>query len=165
MARRGFRSCSTMQGMLLCAARNADDDRLYWRMTQYLLPNHSLTPGNAPEDTALANSWVPIDDESCWIFCYAWHPDREIGDRERSRLSSGSGLFPEMDANFIPLRRRENDYMIDRQKQLTHSFTGIDGISEQDQAIADSQGVIADRTRELLCQTDLGVVRFREANF
>ena len=41
------------------------------------------------------------------------------------------------------------------------SFTGIRGISEQDQAIADSQGLIADRARELLGQTDLGVVRFR----
>jgi len=33
---------------------------------------------------------------------------------------------------------------------------------EQDAAIADSQGLIADRTRELLGQTDLGVVRFRQ---
>ena len=160
-----FTSLKHLAGMLLCAARNTDDGRLYWRMTQYLLPNHSLTPGNAPGDTALANSWVPIDDESCWIFCYAWHPDREISDRERVRLSNGSGLFPEMDDDFIPLRRRENDYLIDRQKQHTHNFTGIDGISEQDQAIADSQGVIADRTQELLCQTDLGIVRFREAIF
>lgn len=152
-------------GMLLCAARTADDDQLYWRMTQYLLPNHSLTPGNAPGDTALANTWVPIDDESCWIFCYAWHPEREIAEKERSRLSHGSGLFPEMDENYVPVRRRENDYLIDREKQFSHSFTGIEGISEQDQAIADSQGVIADRTEELLCQTDLGVVRFREAIF
>ena len=30
-------------------------------------------------------------------------------------------------------------------------------------SLSDSQGLIADRTRELLCQTDLGVVRFREA--
>ena len=45
--------------------------------------------------------------------------------------------------------------------QRESSFTGIHGISEQDQAIADSQGLIADRTRELLGQTDLGIVRFR----
>lgn len=152
-------------GMLLCAARTADNNRLYWRMTQFLLPNHSLTPGNSPRDTALANSWVPIDDESCWIFCYAWHPDREIDEQERARLENGSGIFAEMDQMFVPVRRRENDYMIDRQRQKTHSFTGVDGISEQDQMIADSQGLIADRTSELLCQTDVGVVRFRQAMF
>jgi hypothetical protein len=67
-----------------------------------------------------------------------------------------------VDDDYVPLRRRENDYLLDREQQRTSSFTGISGISEQDQAIADSQGPIADRTRELLCQTDLGVVRFRE---
>ena len=61
----------------------------------------------------------------------------------------------------MPIRRRENDYLIDRTLQREVSFTGIRAISEQDQAIADSQGLIADRTRELLGQTDIGVVRFR----
>ena len=150
-------------GMLLCAARDADEEQLYWRMTQFLMPNHSLTPGNFPEDTSLANTWMPIDDTSCWIFCYAWHPDRPIGDRERSRLAAGAGIFAEVDENFVPVRRRENDYLIDRAAQRASSFTGIAGISEQDQAIADSQGLIADRSRELLGQTDLGVVRFRHS--
>ena len=149
-------------GLLLCAARTAGEDQLYWRMTQFLMPNHSLTPGNLPEDTALANTWVPIDDTSCWIFCYAWHPDRPIGERERERLAQGSGIFAEVDDDFVPIRRRENDYLLDRELQRNGSFTGIAGISEQDQAIADSQGAIADRTREMLCQTDLGVVRFRD---
>ena len=148
-------------GLLLCAARRGDEERTYWRMTQYLVPNHSLTPGNFPEDTSLMNTWVPYDDESCWIFCYAWHPDREISERERSRYLNGSGLFAEVDEAFMPIRRRENDYLIDRDMQRTENYTGISNISEQDQAVADSQGTIADRTRELLVQTDLGVTRFR----
>ena len=149
-------------GLLLCAARSGDDDLLYWRMTQFLMPNHSLTPGNFPDDTALANTWMPIDDHACWIFCYAWHPQRPIEKKERQRLENGSGIFAEVDANFIPRRRRENDYLLSREIQKSTSFTGIHGISEQDQAIADSQGLIADRTKELLVQTDLGVVRFRQ---
>ena len=148
-------------GLLLCAARTGDQGQTYWRMTQFLMPNHSLTPGNFPEDTSLANTWVPIDEHSCWIFCYAWHPDREIGEKERARLAAGSGIFAEVDDDFMPIRRRENDYLISRERQKTVSFSGIEGISEQDQAIADSQGFIADRTKELLVQTDLGVVRFR----
>ena len=91
-----------------------------------------------------------------------WHPERPIGDEERARLAAGSAIFAEVDENYMPLSRRENDYRLDRTAQLQSSFTGIRGISEQDQAIADSQGPIADRTREMLCQTDLGVVRFRE---
>ena len=148
-------------GLLLCAARTADFEQTYWRMTQYLLPNHSLTPGNFPEDTSLMNTWVPYDDESCWIFCYAWHPDREISDLARERYLKGNGLFAEVDDKFIPVRRRENDYLVDRDMQQSVNYTGIGNISEQDQAVADSQGVIADRTQELLVQTDLGITRFR----
>ena len=149
-------------GLLLCAARDAAEGQLYWRMTQFLMPNHSLTPGNLPEDTCFANTWMPVDDTSCWIFCYAWHPERPIGERERQRLQAGAAIFAEVDDHYVPLSRRENDYRLDRDAQRESSFTGIRGISEQDQAIADSQGGIADRTRELLVQTDLGVVRFRE---
>ena len=158
-----FTALNHAAGLLLCAAREADDEQLYWRMTQFLMPNHSLAPGNFEQDTSLGNTWLPIDDSSCWIFCYAWHPDRPIDEKERARLAAGSGIFAEVDEHYVPIRRRENDYLLDRDAQRQRSFSGIDGISEQDQAIADSQGLIADRTRELLCQTDLGVVRFREA--
>ena len=34
-------------------------------------------------------------------------------------------------------------------------------MSEQDACIQDSQGLIADRTREMLGPTDIGIVRFR----
>ncbi len=148
-------------GLLLCAARDADDDQLYWRMTQFLMPNHSLAPGNFREDNNLGNTWVPIDDVSCWIFCYCWNPDRPLTEQETERMNRGWGVFSEVDADYVPIRRRENDYLIDRTLQRQVSFTGIRGISEQDQAIADSQGLIANRTRELLGQTDIGVVRFR----
>ena len=59
------------------------------------------------------------------------------------------------------MRRRENDYLIDRARQKSESYTGIDGVSEQDACIQDSQGLIADRTAEHLGPTDMGVIRFR----
>jgi phthalate 4,5-dioxygenase oxygenase subunit len=55
-----------------------------------------------------------------------------------------------------------NEYMLDRAKQKTESFTGIMGVSEQDAAIQDSQGPIQDRTREHLGPTDIGIVEFRK---
>ena len=148
-------------GLLLCAAREADAGGTYWRMTQFLMPNHSLAPGNFPEDNNLGNTWVPHDDRSCWIFCYCWNPDRPLTEKETTALANGAGIFAAVDEHYVPKRRRENDYLLDRALQREASFTGIAGISEQDQAIADSQGFIADRTQELLGQTDLGVVRFR----
>ena len=149
-------------GLVLCAARNADGDEKYWRLSQFLMPNHSLLPGNWPGAEIKANTWVPIDDTSCWIFCYAWNPHRPITDEERERWAGGFGVFAEVDEHYHPICNRENDYLIDRDLQRESHFTGIAGVSEQDAAIADSQGLIADRTRELLGQTDLGVVRFRQ---
>ena len=70
-------------------------------------------------------------------------------------------MHADVDDHWVPKRNRANDYLIDREAQRTRSFTGIEGISEQDAAIQDSQGFIADRTREQLAPTDLGVVRFR----
>jgi phthalate 4,5-dioxygenase len=104
---------------------------------------------------------VPIDDISCWIHCYTWNPDRPLTEAERARFSAGSGVHAEVDAQYIPVRRRENDYLIDRAKQKTETYTGIEGVSEQDACIQDSQGLIADRTIEHLGPTDMGVIRFR----
>lgn len=148
-------------GLVLGAARQADD-AVYWRLTQFLMPNHSLAPNTFAGEMYQGNTWVPVDDHSCWIFCYAWNPERPLTTAERERYAGGAGIFAAVDENYVPIRNRDNDYLIDRARQKTASFTGIQGISEQDAAVADSQGLIADRTRELLGQTDLGVVRFRQ---
>ena len=63
---------------------------------------------------------------------------------------SGNGVIAEVDENYVPLRTKANNYLIDRQLQKTKSYTGIKGVSEQDAAVQDSQGPIADRTREHL---------------
>src|SRR3982751_3550542 len=68
----------------------------------------------------------------------------------------------EIDENYMPLRNRANNYLIDRKLQKTSSYTGIKGVSEQDAAVQDSQGFIADRTREHLGPTDLGIMHFRK---
>jgi hypothetical protein len=105
---------------------------------------------------------VPIDDESCWIYTYAWHPDRPLTQDERGRFEKGGfGQFAELGPGYVPLRNRTNDYLIDREKQKHRSFTGVDGIAEQDALAQDSQGLIADRTREHLTATDAAIARFR----
>ncbi len=148
-------------GLVLGAARRGDPGTNYWRISQFLMPNHGLTPNAFPGENYHGQCWVPIDDTSCWIYNYTWNPDRPLTEAERARFQGGSGVHAEIDAAFIPLRRRENDYLIDRAKQKTENYTGIDGVSEQDAAIQDSQGLIADRTIEHLGPTDMGVIRFR----
>ena len=69
----------------------------------------------------------------------------------------------ELGPGYVPLRNRTNDYLIDRDDQKHRTFTGVRGIAEQDQMAWESQGIIADRTKERLSPTDVGIVHFRRA--
>jgi hypothetical protein len=149
-------------GFAVGGSRRADGEELYWRATQFMLPSHSVAPSAMPKEFFQGYSWVPITDESCWIYTYAWHPDRPLTHEERARFEKGGyGQFAELGPGYVPLRNRTNDYLIDRDDQKHRSFTGVRGIAEQDALAQDSQGVIVDRTREHLTATDAAIVRFR----
>ena len=149
-------------GFVLGGSRRADGEELYWRITQFMLPSHSITPSAMPGEIYYGYTWVPVDDESCWIYVYGWHPDRAIASEERAKFETGGyGQFAELGPGYLPIRNRGNDYLIDRNEQKLRSFTGVRGIAEQDTLAQESQGPIADRTREHLTATDVGVVHFR----
>ena len=149
-------------GFVVGGSRKAEEEGLYWRITQFMLPSHSVTPSAMPGETYYGYSWVPIDDESCWIYVYAWHPDRALPPEERAKYEKGGfGQFAALGPGFVPLANRGNDFLIDRTEQKERSFTGVRGIAEQDALAQASQGVIADRTRENLTATDTAIVHFR----
>lgn len=160
-----FSSAEHASGIALGAARKADPGNLYWRISQFLLPVHALVPSTFPGENYHGQTFVPIDDENCWIYCYTWNPDHALDPAERERYRKGHTIHANVDADWVPIRNRNNDYLVDRWKQKHVNFTGIDGVSEQDAAAQDSQGRIADRTREHLSVTDVGVIQFRKAIF
>jgi phenylpropionate dioxygenase-like ring-hydroxylating dioxygenase large terminal subunit len=149
-------------GLTIAGGRIAADDNIYWRIAQFLMPVHAYAPSAMPGEPIFGQSFVPVTDTSCWIYTYAWNPDRPLTDAERASYRSGNGVIAEVDENYVPLRHKGNDYLIDRQLQKTRSYTGIKGVSEQDAAVQDSQGPIADRTREHLGPTDIGILHFRK---
>jgi phthalate 4,5-dioxygenase oxygenase subunit len=63
--------------------------------------------------------------------------------------------------NFRKARNIDNRWMIDREKQRTVSFTGIEGINTQDHAAQESMGKIVDRAQEHLGSTDRSIVTAR----
>ena len=149
-------------GFVAGASRKVDGDDLYWRIAQYMLPNHALAPNAFPGENIHGQTWVPITDEACWVYCYSWNPDRPLTDAERDGFRAGRSVHAAVDERWVPIRNRDNDYLIDREDQRRRTFTGIQGISEQDAMIQDSQGWIADRTREHLGPTDVAVIEFRK---
>ena len=148
-------------GMVLGTSRAADSGTRYWRIAQYLMPCHGYTPSAMAGQTFHAQTWVPVDDQHCWIYVYSWNPERPLTPEERAGFRGGGAVYSELGPDWMPLRNRGNDYLLDRNLQKTENFTGITGVSEQDAGIQDSQGWITDRTRELLGPTDIGVVQFR----
>ncbi len=149
-------------GLVIGGGRKTDGPDLYWRIAQVLLPNHAYTPAAFAGEIYYGQCWVPVDDGSCWIYSYCWQPERPLTNAERTKFAGGFNVHSEVDAGYMPLRNKRNDYLIDRAAQKHATFTGITGVSEQDAAIQDSQGPIQDRTREHLGPTDIGVGEFRK---
>src|SRR4030095_6082250 len=118
------------------------------------------TPSAPPREFLQGYTWGPIHDEACWVYTYAWHPDRPLSEEERARFEKGGyGQFAGSGPGDVPLPHRYNAHLIDREEQKHRSFTGVRGVAEQDALAQDSQGLIADRTREHLTPIDVAVVR------
>ena len=148
-------------GFVVGGARRADNEGIYWRMTQFMLPSHGTGPSTLPGETYFGFTVVPIDDRSAWIYTYAWNPERDIEGAERAKLKAGHGIIAELGPDYVPLRNRANEFQIDRAAQKHKSFTGVKGLAEQDLMVQQSQGYIVDRTRETLTASDAAVVKFR----
>ena len=90
-----------------------------------------------------------------WVYNYAGQPLTDADREEEVQLGRGPG---EMLADFRTRRNKSNDWMIDREVQKNETFTGIEGINTQDQAIQESMGPIVDRTLENLSASDIAIV-------
>lgn len=163
-------------------ARRTVDDKYYWRVTQWMLPNWSAIAPPVDEFIGNGRAWVPIDDYHTMAFCYRYRPDRELSKEEVAYLDSGAFFPPRTERKpyrmphgyfidaFVPVARPENDYFIDRAIQKSENFTGIWGVNEQDRALqetmpslgAPDQHVgIVDRSNEHLVRSDLPTIAAR----
>ena len=115
--------------------------------------------GQDPRSLIAGHVWVPMDDENCmvynWMYNYAGQPLTDADKEEEFQLGRGPG---EMLPDFRTKRNKSNDWMIDRQVQKYETFTGIEGINTQDQAIQESMGPIVDRSGENLANSDMAIV-------
>ena len=116
-------------GLVIGGARKTDGPELYWRISQFLMPNHAYTPTAFPGEIYYGQCWVPVDDVTCWIYTYSWHPDRPFTNSERAKFDGGFNVHAEVDDDYLPLRNLRNEYLIDRKVQKHDTFTGIEGVS------------------------------------
>ena len=159
----------TDYGYCYAGIRSLGDRGNHVRTHHYVLPFHQLRPksptfnGAAAYESVFGHMWVPIDDENCMVYNFAYSfGDKPITVAEWEEVEANLGRGPgETLPGFQSIRNRSNDWLIDRKVQKTETFTGIEGVNNQDLAVQESMGPIVDRTREHLSVTDRAVVAAR----
>jgi phthalate 4,5-dioxygenase oxygenase subunit len=133
----------------------------YVRITTYVAPFTALIPPNSSYNVATVI--VPKDDTSSYFHFIAWSNEPGKGiDQEAWRKFCVAQVGIDLDKDYRPiLRSAANNYLQDRQFMRLGNFTGIPGIPNQDIAMWESMGPVADRTSERLGASDIAVIQFR----
>jgi hypothetical protein len=133
--------------------RDTSDGRFYWRLTPFVLPTFTSIPSATWDGSGIFI--VPRDDESCW-----WVTVSPPG--YRAAAGSPDNEYVELiPGTWKQKANLDNDYLIDREMQKTHNYTGLKGNRIQDAMVTDTMGKIFDRGKEHLGTTDLAVIYMR----
>jgi phenylpropionate dioxygenase-like ring-hydroxylating dioxygenase large terminal subunit len=150
-------------GVMYGAYRPAEADTEYWRIANFLFPFYAMVPTGVLGLEVRVRAWVPMDDEHTLAISIARSPQ---GTRTAGRqVVRPPGTLPNTTdwyGRFRCVANQGNDYLIDRAAQKTTSYTGIDSIFLQDQAVTESMGPIYDRTNERLGTSDQMIIRTRK---
>lgn len=131
----------------------------YVRMTVYVAPYVALIPPNNLYNICNVN--VPIDDTHTMFHFISWSEDNGAVDQEEYRKLLGAQVGIDLDKRYRKIRTLENSYLQDRQLMKLGNFTGIRGFPNQDVAMWETMGPIADRSVERLGASDQAIVGFR----
>jgi phthalate 4,5-dioxygenase len=164
-----FDVVDTDYGALIGARRTQSDGRWLWRVTQFLLPFHTMPPVGIGEKVVQSHIWVPMDDTHVVNWMVTWHLERPLTREEIALHVEGKGAHvcdyaPVTSEPYGDVRTaatRDNDYFMDWDAHRTTMFCGIPGFGVQDQAIQESQGPRVDRSQERLGSSDTAIIQVR----
>src|SRR6202046_4340151 len=133
----------------------------YVRITTYVAPFIALIPPNSTYN--VTSVIVPRSDTASTFHFIAWAEGEQAGiGTEAWRKFCVLEVGVDVDSAFRPIKRHaHNDYLQDRAAMAEGNFTGIPGIPNQDIAMWESMGPIADRSQERLGVSDTPVLQFR----
>jgi nitrite reductase/ring-hydroxylating ferredoxin subunit len=146
----------TDYGMRLQTLRRISDAHTHIRVTNVIFPQAFVIPMNA--EMTISQWHVPVDDGGCYWYSiftsFGAKVDQETMRNQRLKT------YPAPD--YRPVFGRHNSWGFDPEEQARKTFTGMGfDINIHDQWACESQGRIADRTRENLGTTDKGIVLYR----
>ena len=171
-----FEIIDTDYGYVVGASRHTPDPELdYTRITQFLLPFHTMTGVTGVDPTRGWRAWVPIDDYNTYVFGMSFHPLQPLPDRSGNARRNGgvTGGVPTISEDmkeprsskpfgaWRPLPSLDNDFFQDRELQRTETYSGIREFWAQDAAPQYTMGKLVDRSQERLGTTDRAIIAAR----
>ncbi len=144
-------------GVRIYTVRKQGADKVYLRVSYFILPNLSAFPGQTGGEGYSVNWHVPIDDTHHWKYTFVFSRgeplDKALISRARSELTSDHRL----------VRDNANRYIQDRESMKTKTYSGMGyGFQAHDVFATSSQGAIQDRTQEHLVSSDKAIVAARK---
>jgi phenylpropionate dioxygenase-like ring-hydroxylating dioxygenase large terminal subunit len=153
-----YKVAETELGTMYGAYRPAEHGRLYWRIAHFLFPCWTLAPYIAFEHYRIARAWVPLDDTHMMFVVIG----PKTGPGQQHEVGPHLPNSTDWLGRYRLDQTRDNDYRIDRTAQRTRSFTGIEGVHQQDQAATESMGGITNHGWENLAASDRMIVATRK---
>jgi phenylpropionate dioxygenase-like ring-hydroxylating dioxygenase large terminal subunit len=154
-----YEALETPYGTMYDAMRPAGEN-LYHRIGHFAMPFWTAAPSD-PLGVIRWRAWVPVDDEHSMLIIISGHrPPPLTLDKDGNSLPGARTEMQRLPnttdwyGRFRIANNPRNDHLIDRAFQRDQNYTGIHGIPVQDQAITESMGPIADRTKEHLGTSD-----------
>jgi phthalate 4,5-dioxygenase len=161
-------------GTTYAGYRAASPGRTSWRFGNFLFPFWTQVPNGEFGRHVQVRGWVPLDDEHT-MYCVLWWKRGASAMTQQAPAFKDGALIGGMGRrnDFLPnttdwlgrwrlAANASNDWHIDRTAQRDNlSFSGIDSIHLQDQAVTESMGAILDHAFEHLAPSDQMITRTR----
>jgi phthalate 4,5-dioxygenase len=150
----------TWCGLRAAAIREAGRDQQHVMVSTFCMPfigNVGRGPiVDGKLDGYLVVYQVPADDVATHRYNVRFKRSQpaapgELDHRDRAQIL----------ADYTLVANPRNNWKLDRGKQRTRNYTGIDGFAAQDAAVTVSMGAICDRTQETLGASDAYVIALR----
>jgi len=149
-----------------------DGETRHWAIGNFLLPFYTQLPGGPLGAKRETRAWVPMDDAHTMTFTMfapmlasRLSPTSLRLTKPRGRGFGTDEFAPDTTdwyGRSRPKADSSNDYLLDRAAvQRGESYAGLPGLVAEDQAMSESMGPIADRSREHLGPSDIMIIRTR----
>jgi phthalate 4,5-dioxygenase len=169
-----YHIADTGWGTTYAGYRTAGSGRTAWRFGNFLFPFWTQVPNGEFGQHVQVRGWVPLDDEHTMYCVLWWKRGVSAMNQQDPAFKDGAPIGGMGRRNeFLPnttdwlgrwrlAANATNDWQIDRAAQRDNtSYSGIDSIHLQDQAVTESMGPILEHTLEHLAPSDQMITRTR----